>query len=75
MKANNNLFILDMIKNSGAGVGAVSGNEVKVAKLVGFDSSKIIYNGNRKTVEEIKIGLEEGVMFSVDSEFDTQKGL
>ena len=58
MKANNNLFILDMIKNSGAGVLAVSGNEVKVAKLVGFDSSKIIYNGNRKTVAEIEIGLE-----------------
>ena len=33
-------------------------------KMVGFDSRKIIYNGNGKTVVEIEIGLEKRVMLS-----------
>ena len=46
--------------------------EVLTAKMIGFEGHQIIYNGNGKTVGEIEIGVNEEVMFSVDSEFDLQ---
>ena len=55
MKANNNLAIMRQVKNSGAGVVAVSGNEVRTAiEIVGIAADKIVYNGNGKTLTEIK---------------------
>ena len=45
---------------AGAGVVAVSGNEVRTAiEIVGIPSSKIVYNGNGKTLPEIKYAVKQ----------------
>ena len=54
MKANNTLAILRRVKIAGAGVVVVSANELKTAlEIIKIDPSKIVYNGNGKTISEI----------------------
>jgi diaminopimelate decarboxylase len=73
MKANNNLAILRRVKAAGAGVVVVSANELRVAlEVIGFSPEKIVYNGNGKTVEEIKYAIFYKVLLSVDSIFDLE---
>jgi len=70
VKANNNLFILRHLQENGSGAVLVSGNELKLALLAGFEPSKIIFNGNGKLPEELEYAVKAGVCINVDSEFD-----
>lgn len=70
IKANNNMFILRHLQENGSGAVLVSGNELKLALLVGFDPAKIIFNGNGKLPEELEYAVKAGVCINVDSEFD-----
>jgi len=73
MKANNTLAILRRVKEAGAGVVVVSANELRVAlEIVGIDPTKIVYNGNGKTIAEIKYAVFYKVLLSVDSKFDLE---
>jgi len=67
VKANNNLAIMRIIAKHGFGADVFSGGELYMAKLAGFDSDKILFNGNSKSDEEIAMGVRAGVKFSVDS--------
>ncbi|CAM8977308.1 unnamed protein product [Rhodiola kirilowii] len=70
IKANNNLKILEHLRGLGCGAVLVSGNELRLALLAGFDPTKCIFNGNGKLLEDLVLAAHEGVFVNIDSEFD-----
>jgi diaminopimelate decarboxylase len=48
----------------------VSGTELTTAIRAGFNTSKLVYNGNGKTITEICLAIENNVLINIDSEFD-----
>jgi diaminopimelate decarboxylase len=69
MKANSLLAICKILGDAGAGADVVSGGELFRAIRAGISPSKIVFNGNGKTAEEMRLALErEILMFNVDSE-------
>ncbi|KAG2274103.1 hypothetical protein Bca52824_056658 [Brassica carinata] len=72
IKANNNLKILEHLRSKGCGAVLVSGNELRLALIAGFDPTKCIFNGNGKLLEDLVLAAQEGVFVNVDSEFDLE---
>lgn len=70
IKANNNLTLLKRLCELGSGAVLVSGNELRLSRLAGFDLKRTILNGNGKTLDELQLGIEHGVLINIDSEFD-----
>lgn len=70
VKANNNLTILKRLNELGSGAVLVSGNELKLSLAAGFDLKRTILNGNGKTLDELALAVEHGVLINIDSEFD-----
>ena len=70
IKANNNLAILQHLRKLGSGAVLVSGNELRIALAAGFDPEQMVLNGNGKTLPELILAAQHGVMINVDSEFD-----
>lgn len=69
MKANPTLAVCEALAGVGSGADVVSGGELKRALQVGIPPDKIVFNGNGKTPEEIRAGLDADIlMFNVDSE-------
>lgn len=58
VKANSNQTILQEINHAGFGADCVSGNEVKLAAEIGFQSQSILFAGVGKTDKEIKAALD-----------------
>ena len=67
VKANNNLAIMRIISRRGLGADVFSGGELYMALLARFNPEYILFNGNSKSEDEIRMGIEAGVKFSVDS--------
>ncbi|MCD2517015.1 diaminopimelate decarboxylase [Massilia sp. G4R7] len=68
MKANSNLAILDLLAREGAGFDIVSGGELLRVIAAGGDPGKTIFSGVGKTVEEMRLALEKGILcFNVES--------
>ena len=72
IKANNNLTILKRLRELGSGAVLVSGNELRIALAAGFDPKRTVLNGNGKTINELILAAEHGVMINIDSEFDLE---
>lgn len=72
IKANNNLKILQHLRQLGAGAVLVSGNELRLALAAGFDPSRCVFNGNGKLPEELRFAAEHDVLVNIDSEFDLE---
>ncbi|RKU07301.1 diaminopimelate decarboxylase [Candidatus Poribacteria bacterium] len=72
IKANNNLTILKHLRELGSGAVLVSGNELRIALAAGFDPKRTVLNGNGKTITELILAAEHGVMINIDSEFDLE---
>ncbi len=70
IKANNNLTLLKRLSTLGSGAVLVSGNELQLSLAAGFDLKRTILNGNGKTLEELRLAVQHGVMINIDSEFD-----
>jgi len=70
IKANNNFHILKHLQQMGSGAVLVSGNELKLALMAGFEPQHMIFNGNGKTLSELTLAVNHGVMVNIDSEFD-----
>ncbi len=66
-KANTNINILRILKNEGAGLDAVSINEVLIGLKAGFEPSEILYTPNCVSIEEIKEAVDLGVMINIDN--------
>lgn len=62
-----------IIKREGLGLDVVSGGELYTAKSVDFPMEKIMFHGNNKTYEEIKMALEFGIgRFVCDNLYEIQ---
>ena len=69
VKANSNLGVLKVLAAHGGGFDVVSGGELFRVRRAGGEPGKTVFAGVGKTDEEIKAGLEAGVlMFNVESE-------
>ncbi len=66
-KALSNINILKLIKNAGAGVDAVSIEEVKLGLLAGFSGSEIMYTPNCVSFSEVQEAVNLGVMINLDN--------
>ncbi len=60
-KAFSSLYIYKMAKEEGLGVDVVSGGELYTAVKAGFDPEKIVFHGNNKSYDEIKMAIDLGV--------------
>lgn len=68
IKANANLKLLTIIRESGLGADCVSGGEIRLAIQAGFPTNKIVYAGVGKSDWEINLGLDYGIFcFNVES--------
>jgi diaminopimelate decarboxylase len=60
--------VLDLLAREGAGFDIVSGGELQRVLAAGGDPAKVIFSGVGKTVEEMKLALETGILcFNVES--------
>ncbi|MEM2925602.1 MAG: diaminopimelate decarboxylase [Methanocellales archaeon] len=66
-KANSNLAIMKILASMGSGMDVFSGGELYLALLAGVPEKKILFNGNSKTIEELRMAVQSGVRISVDS--------
>lgn len=60
-KAFSTGYIYKLAQREGLGVDVVSGGELYTALKAGFDASKIVFHGNNKSYDEIKMAIEAGV--------------
>ncbi len=68
-KSCSNIAILNLFASLGGGADIVSGGELFRALKAGMDPKKIVYSGVGKGRDELKYGLESGIlMFNVESE-------
>lgn len=60
-KAFSTGYIYKVAASEGFGVDVVSGGELYTALKAGFDAGKIVFHGNNKSYDEIKMAIESGV--------------
>ena len=66
-KANTNINILKFLKDQGAGLDAVSLQEVELAIQSGFEPESIMFTPNCVSLDEINVALKFGVKINIDS--------
>lgn len=67
VKSLSNISVLKYIKLLGAGIDAVSIEEVKISLICGFSPNEIIYTPNGVDLDEIKEAFSLGVKLNLDS--------
>lgn len=68
-KAFLTLAMCRILQQEGLGLDAVSGGEIYTAVKAGFPMDRVMFHGNNKTTEELRLALEKGVgRIVVDSE-------
>lgn len=68
-KANTNLAILNLVKEQGLGIDAVSMGEVFLALKAGFNPSDILFTGDNSTEEEFAYCVKNNVPLNIGSLF------
>lgn len=66
VKTNEHPAIAKILVSEGAGMDTASVNEVKLAQSIGLSGEEIIFSGNFLSDEDLKAGLEAGVIFNLD---------
>lgn len=73
VKANTTGAILKLIADCGLGADIVSGGELIRARRAGIPADKIVYSGVGKNLEEMALGLREGIyQFNLESEEEAE---
>ena len=67
LKALNNITILKLLHKAGAGIDAVSIEEVMLGIKAGFRPDEILFTPNSVSFEEIKAGVDLGVHVNIDN--------
>ena len=62
IKANNDDYLLSIIKEYGIGIDCASGNEVRKAIESGFTPDTVVYAGVGKRDKEIRYAIEQGIL-------------
>jgi diaminopimelate decarboxylase len=74
VKANSNLAILNVLARLGAGFDIVSGGELQRVLAAGGDARKVVFSGVGKTVAEMRVALDAGILcFNVESEAELDR--
>ncbi len=68
VKCCNNPAIVNVLRQEGAGADCASVNEILLAQSQGFSGNKIMFSGNFLSDDDIRQGLETGVIFNLDDE-------
>ena len=72
-KALCNSAVSRIIASEGFGFDVVSGGEIYTLCKAGIDMSKVLFNGNNKTPEEIELAIKYGVgRFSIDNFYEVK---
>ena len=66
IKACNNLAVAHVLRQEGAGIDAASVNEILLARELGLGGEDVMFSGNFLSDEDIRQGLESGVIFNLD---------
>lgn len=66
VKANNNISILNIIRQEGAGADCSCVEELELAKLAGFSQDKMLYSGNYNSADELSRGIDSGAAVNLD---------
>lgn len=66
-KANSNLAFLQIVRQEGLDVDAMSPGEIYVEKKAGFKSEQIFYISNNVSKEEMQYAIDNDILISVDS--------
>jgi len=66
-KALTNLSVLKLLKNLGAGLDAVSYQEILLGLEAGFAAKDIIYTPNSVSIEELEAAMKLGVKINIDN--------
>jgi diaminopimelate decarboxylase len=73
-KANGSLAILDLFASLGSGFDIVSGGELRRVLAAGGDPAKVVFSGVGKTVDEMRLALETGILcFNVESDSELMR--
>ena len=66
-KANSNLALLQIVREEGLDVDAVSNGEIVIELKAGFTPEQIFYVTNNASAEEMRFAIDKGILMSVDS--------
>lgn len=66
VKANNNLTILRIVRQEGAGADCSCIEEITLAGLAGFKGEEMLYSGNYNTDQELAQGILSGAAVNLD---------
>lgn len=66
-KALSNPHILRLMKSMGAGIDAVSLNEIRLALHVGFQPEDLVFTPNMIAVEDLEVAIDLGVQINIGS--------
>ena len=66
VKANNNLSILNIVRQEGAGADCSCTEELSLASLAGFRSKQLLYSGNYNSEIELSKGIDSGAAVNLD---------
>lgn len=67
VKANPLSAVCHILKNEGSWIEVVSGGELEHALKIGYRPEEIIFNGNNKGREYLRLAIEKGCLINVDS--------
>ena len=67
LKANNNINVLRLFLNQGAGLDAVSIQEVQLGLMAGFSPEQILFTPNSVSFDEIVAAVDLGVQVNIDN--------
>jgi diaminopimelate decarboxylase len=74
VKANSNLAILNVLARLGVGFDIVSGGELQRVLAAGGDVRKVVFSGVGKTVAEMRMALDAGILcFNVESDAELDR--
>ena len=66
VKANNNLALLNIVRQEGVGADCSCIEELVLAKLAGFRSDQMLYSGNYNSDTELAQGVDSGASVNLD---------
>jgi len=66
VKANNNLTILNIVRQEGAGADCSCTEELTLASMAGFKKEQLLYSGNYNSDTELSQGVESGAIVNLD---------
>ncbi len=74
VKANSNLAILNIFARLGAGFDIVSAGELQRVLAAGGDARKVVFSGVGKTVAEMRMALDAGILcFNIESDAELDR--